>query len=89
MARVHFTSNLQRHLACPSVEVAGETVGAALGAVFDGNPALRSYVLDDQGRLRKHVNVLVNGEPVRDRARLSDAVRGDDEVFVLQALSGG
>ena len=89
MARVHFTSNLQRHLACPSVEVAGETVGAALDAVFDGNPALRSYLLDDQGRLRRHVNVLVNGEPLEDRARLSDALGAEDEVFVLQALSGG
>lgn len=89
MARVHFTSNLQRHLSCPSLEVTGETLGAALNAVFEANPALRSYLLDDQGRLRKHVNVLINGEPVRDRARMSDALAEDDEVFVLQALSGG
>ena len=89
MARVHFTSNLQRHLSCPSLEVAGETVGAALHAVFESNPPLRSYLLDDQGRLRQHVNVLVNGEPVRDRARLSDTLAENDEVFVLQALSGG
>ena len=89
MPQVHFTSNLQRHVSCPSVEVIGDTVGAALGAVFDENPALRSYLLDDQGRLRKHVNVFVNGSPVEDRNRLSDAVSNTDEVFVVQALSGG
>jgi molybdopterin converting factor small subunit len=89
MPQVHFTSNLQRHLSCPSVEVSGATVGAALGAVFEDNAALRSYLLDDQGRLRRHVNVFVNGAPVKDRTKLSDAVAADDEVFVFQALSGG
>jgi molybdopterin synthase sulfur carrier subunit len=87
--QVHFTSNLQRHVSCPSVTVPGDTVAAALGAVFDENPALRSYLLDDQGRLRRHVNVFVNGSPVQDRTRLSDALDGNDEVFVIQALSGG
>lgn len=89
MPQVHFTSNLQRHVTCPSVAVTANTVAAALGAVFDDNPALRSYLLDDQGRLRRHVNVFVNGGPVRDRVGLSDPVSGDDEVFVVQALSGG
>jgi len=89
MPQVHFTSNLQRHLSCPSVEVGGATVGAALDAVFKDNAALRSYLLDDQGRLRRHVNVFVNGTPVQDRDKLSDAVASGDEVFVFQALSGG
>lgn len=89
MPRVHFTSNLQRHVTCPSVEVAGNTVGAALHAVFADNAALRSYLLDDQGRLRQHVTIFVNGEPVRDRDRLSDALAARDEVYVFQALSGG
>ncbi len=89
MPQVHFTSNLQRHLSCPSVEVGGATVGAALGAVFADNAALRSYLLDDQGRLRRHVNIFVNGAPVRDRAKLSDPVAAADEIYVIQALSGG
>ena len=89
MPHIHFTSNLQRHVSCPSVTVPGDTVATALGAVFGDNPALRSYLLDDQGRLRRHVNVFINGSPVQDRARLSDALNGNDEVFVIQALSGG
>lgn len=89
MPRVSFTANLQRHLACPMREVPGSTVAAALNRVFAENPRLRSYVLDDQGRLRKHVTVYVNDQPVHDRLRLSDPVGGSDELFVFQALSGG
>lgn len=89
MPRIHFTSNLQRHVSCSSLEANGATVGTALNTVFEEVPALRSYLLDDQGRLRRHVNIFVNGNPVRDRTGLSDAVKPDDEVYVFQALSGG
>jgi sulfur carrier protein ThiS len=61
----------------------------ALAAVFASRPTLRGYVLDDQGALRRHVAVYINGRPVRDRARLGDPVGPDDEVYVFQALSGG
>ena len=40
-------------------------------------------------RVRKHVAVFLNGETVRDREGLADAVAEGDEIFVLQALSGG
>lgn len=49
----------------------------------------RSYVLDDQGLLRKHMIVFINGETVRDRDQLTDAVTDDAEIYVMQALSGG
>ena len=89
MARVSFTANLLRHVSCPAAEVDAATVRAALDAVFATNPQLRSYVVDEHGRLRKHVNCFVNDRPVADRAHLSDAVAPDDEIYVFQALSGG
>ena len=89
MPRVTFTANLQRHLDVPSLEVGGATAGEVLNAVFAQKPLLRSYIVDDQGRLRRHVNVFVNSQMIADRSGLSDAVRPDDEVFVFQALSGG
>lgn len=89
MPHVSFTGHLQRHLACPDVDAPGTTIGEALDAVFASNPALRSYLLDDQGRVRKHVNVFINNEAIRDRDSLSDPVTETDEVFVFQALSGG
>lgn len=89
MPTVSFTSALQRFLPAPSAEVEGGTVAAALAEVFASRPALRGYVLDDQGALRRHVAVYVRGQPVSDRVQLTDAVGPHDEIYVFQALSGG
>jgi sulfur-carrier protein len=52
-------------------------------------PALRSYLFDDQGAVRKHVSIFLDGTPVADRSQQSDPLRPESEIFVLQALSGG
>ncbi len=89
MPRVTFTPQLERFLDVPPVVVSGDTVDAALASVFTDNPRLRGYILDDHGRLRRHINVFVNGRLIEDRLRLTDRVAADAEIFVLQALSGG
>jgi molybdopterin synthase sulfur carrier subunit len=89
MPTVHFTANLTRHVSCPTVHVDGTTVGEVLQAVFEQNPRLRSYVVDEQGSIRKHMNVFVDGQQVRDRERLGDPVGQASEIHVMQALSGG
>jgi len=89
MPRLVFTANLQRHVECPEAEVAAATVAEALEAVFAEHQPLRGYVVDEQGRLRKHMVVFVDGQPVKDRQRLSDAVAPTSEIYVMQALSGG
>lgn len=89
MPTVTFTRALEQFLKAPPAEVEGATLGAALASVFASRPALRGYVLDDQGGLRRHVAVYVNGKPARDRVRLSDPVAPQDQIYVLQALTGG
>jgi sulfur-carrier protein len=89
MAKVTFTANLMRHVDCPSVDAFGATVREVLAAVFAENPRLKSYVVDEQFSLRRHMGIIVDGEIVMDRKRLSDPVESNSEVFVLQALSGG
>lgn len=89
MPRVVFTPNLQRHVACPEVEVEATTVREALERVFADNPRLRGYVVDEHGGLRKHMAVFVDGEQLVDRAAQSDAVGARSEIYVMQALSGG
>lgn len=89
MPRVSFTPQLQRFLDAPPAEVAGATVREALDAVFAGNPRLRGYVVDEHGRLRRHVTVFVGDTALVDRAGLADAVGADTEIYVMQALSGG
>ena len=89
MATVSFTPNLERHVECPQKTVDGATVREVLDRVFAENPRLRGYVLDDQGALRRHMMVFVDGQQIADRERLSDPVRPTSEIYVMQALSGG
>jgi sulfur-carrier protein len=89
MPHVHFTSNLRRHVDCPSMTSNGNTVRQVLDHVFGLNPRLETYVLDDQGGLRKHMRILVDGLALEDRATLSDEVKDTSEIWVMQALSGG
>jgi hypothetical protein len=89
LAHVTFTANLRRHREAPAAAAEGGTVREVLDRVFADDPLLRSYVLDEQGRLRRHVNVFVGGRMIADRLALSDRVGTADEIYVLQALSGG
>jgi len=86
MPTVTFTPALRRFLRVEDMRVEGATVGAALAAVFVERPALRGYLLDDQGALRRHVAVYVKGAVVRG---LGDAVGENDAIHVFQALTGG
>jgi sulfur carrier protein ThiS len=87
--RITFTSSLQRHVSCPPESVNGATVREALEQYFTLHPPTRGYVLDEQGALRQHVVVFVNGSQLRDRASQQDPISEGVEIYVMQALSGG
>ena len=89
MAKVVFTKNIQRHVVCPETEVPGSSVREVLDNVFTANPQARSYVLDDQAALRRHMTIFVDGRAIRDRQLLSDSVTSTSTIYVFQALSGG
>jgi len=89
MARVVFTPNIQRLVECPETEAAGVSVREVLDNVFASNPQARSYVLDDQAVLRRHMTIFVDGRAIRDRTGLSDPVSAGSRIYVFQALSGG
>jgi len=89
MPQIYFTPNLTRHTSCPPTAIAAGTVAELFARYFEQWPEVRGYVLDDQGEVRKHIKVLVDGRNVLDRARLSDPLSADSEVYVFQALSGG
>lgn len=89
MPKVAFTQNIQRHVACPDMNVPGGTVREALDAVFAINPSARGYVLDDQSALRRHMTIFVDGAVIHDRIRLSDPISENSTIYVFQALSGG
>jgi hypothetical protein len=89
MPLVSFTAHIARHVPCPPETVPGATVREVLDAYFERHPRVRAYVFDEQHALRKHVVVFVGDEQAHDRTALSDPVREDAEVWVMQALSGG
>ncbi|CAJ0795092.1 hypothetical protein LMG18090_03225 [Ralstonia mannitolilytica] len=89
MAYLFFAASIQRHIPTPEREVDARTLGEALDAVFAEQPRLRGYILDDQSALRKHLAVFINGQPVRDRQRLTDPLDKASRVYVIQALTGG
>ena len=89
MVKVFFTTNLRRHVDFPEAEASGATVREVLAKVFAAENRIGTYVLDDQGALRKHMTILVDGQRLRDREGLSDAVQETSQIYVMQALSGG
>ncbi len=89
MPTVFFTNQLARFIEAPTVVAPGVTLAEVLGAVFSKHPQLRGYILDDQGNVRQHVAIFIDGAQARDRAALSDGVQSNSEIHVFQALSGG
>lgn len=88
MAKVFFTSHLRHVAPDGAVESAGQTVRAAMHDVFARYPAARGYVLDDQGRVRLHIAIFVDGVQVRKNV-LDYPLKADSELYIMQALSGG
>lgn len=89
MTRISFTSNIQRHVAAPPLDVEAHTVGEALESYFERYPGVRHYVLDNQGAVRHHMLVLLDGIAIADRSDLTDPLYPGSDIFVFQALSGG
>jgi len=89
MATVSFAKAVRRHADCPPEQIDGSSLREVLDGYFAVHPAVRSYVLDERGAVRKHIAVFVNDTLVIDRDDLSDVLNDDDRVAVFQALSGG
>lgn len=66
-------------------ELAGATVGELMRALELRHPGMSGWVLDERGSIRRHINVFVNGERGND----ATAVRAQDRVEVLPAITGG
>lgn len=89
MAHLFFAASIQRNVETPERDIDAQTVGEAFDTVFREQPRLRGYIVDDQGALRKHLSVFIDGQPIRDRLHLSDALGNASRVYVVQALTGG
>lgn len=90
MPSVKFTPNLKRFY--PTLEpgrYTASTVAELLDHIDGQYKGLKDYIVDEQGQLRRHVNIFIGNEMVKDKLTLTDALKEEDEVYILQALSGG
>jgi hypothetical protein len=90
MPTVKFTYALKRFFpGLQDTSAGGGTLTDILGEMESRYPGVRSYILDEQGSLRKHVNIFIDGVMIKDRASLSDPFPEQCEIYIMQALSGG
>ena len=88
--KVHFTPALKRFVPdLHSIEVQGSTVADVINNVAEIYPGLTEYIIEENGALRQHVNIFINNTFISDRKTLGDAVQDTDDVYIIQALSGG
>jgi molybdopterin synthase sulfur carrier subunit len=85
MALVRLRGPLKALAGGPEHLVAGATIAELLAALEREQPALHGWILDERGRIRRHINVFVNGE----KGGEDTAIGPDDRVDVLPAISGG
>ncbi len=92
MAKVSFARHLYRFfpgLEGQEVHVKAGNVAELLGQLDKQFPGFSFYITDERGSLRPHVNIFIEEEMVLDRRTLSDRLKEDSHVYILQALSGG
>lgn len=90
MATINFTYALKRFYPdLDSLEVNATDVNEVVHTIDKTYPGIKGYLLDDQGSLRKHVNIFVDGTLISDRTTLLDKITAESEIYIMQALSGG
>jgi sulfur carrier protein ThiS len=92
MCKVEMTHHLYRffpELENREIEVRGGSVAEVLEQVGAIAPGFSGYIIDERGKLRRHVMLSINDNIVIDRKALSDRVPDDGTLFIFQALSGG
>ncbi len=90
MPTVKFTYALKRFYPdLDTLELPANDVNAVVHAIDKTYPGIKDYLIDEQGQLRKHVNIFVDGTLIQDRTNLQDTLKENSEVYIMQALSGG
>ena len=72
-----------------SINVKGETVAEALGALTEQFPDIKNNLFNERGKLRSFVNIYVNDEDIRYLDNLGTAVKDGDELSIIPAVAGG
>jgi molybdopterin synthase sulfur carrier subunit len=88
--RVRIPTPLRRFTAgADEVGVSGETIGRVVEDLERKFPGMKERVCDEQGRVRRFVNIYVNGDDIRFLSSLETPVSDGDEVAIVPAIAGG
>ncbi len=71
------------------VEAEGSSVAALLDDLDRRYPGLKSRVADETGRIRRHINLFINGVSARRQGAETAPLAAGDTVIILPAVSGG
>jgi sulfur-carrier protein len=85
MATVILRAPLKQRVGASSIEMSGSSVGQVVQALEAHAPAIKGWITDEQGRIRRHVNVFVNGEPASENDRVAE----HDRIDIIHAITGG
>lgn len=90
MVQVNFTSHLETFF--PTLKpqnLMADNLKELMEKLNQLYPGLISYLLEDNGDIRKHLNVFLDGVLIENKSNLDISLKEVSEVFILQALSGG
>ncbi len=88
--RVRIPTPLRRFTSgSEEVSTAGATVGAVVEDMERQFPGIRERLCDEEGRVRRFVNIYVNGDDIRFLEDLKTPVKDGDELSIVPAIAGG
>jgi MoaD family protein len=88
--RIHVPAMLRDYCAgARELQLPASSVRAALAQIQERHPPLYRSVCDETGTVRRHVNLFVNADHIRDLQGLDTPLGPGDEVTILPAVSGG
>jgi sulfur-carrier protein len=71
------------------VPAAGATIGHVINDLEQKHAGIKERLCDEEGRVRRFVNIYVNGDDIRFLNNLETAVKDGDEVSIVPAIAGG
>lgn len=90
MPKLSFTPALKRFFPdLKEAQYSGKTVEELLDHIELKYPGINSYLRDETGALRQHINIFIDQQLIQDRNGLQDSLEKVEEVLIFQALSGG
>ena len=71
------------------VSVDGTSINEIISSLDAQFPGIRERLCDEQGKLRRFVNIYVNGEDIRLLDGLDSSIASGDEISIVPAIAGG